>query len=36
MTYHSIEAILYYCENRGKKFYEAVLEDDMEERKFSR
>ena len=36
MAYHSIEAILDYCEKRGKKFYEAVLEDDMEERKVSR
>lgn len=36
MAYHSIEEILNYCKANGKKFYEAVLEDDMEERKVSR
>ena len=36
MAYHSIEEILQYCRAHGKKFYEAVLEDDMEERKVSR
>lgn len=36
MAYHSIEEILRYCEAHDKKFYEAILEDDMEERKVSR
>ncbi len=36
MAYHSIEEILQYCKIRNKKFYEAVLEDDMEERKVDR
>ena len=36
MAFHSMEEILDYCRIGNKKFYEAVLEDDMEERKVSR
>jgi len=36
MAYHSIEEILQYCRSHDKKFFEAILEDDMEERKVSR
>lgn len=36
MAYGSVKEILVYCEKYGKKFYEAVLDDDMEERKVTR
>ena len=36
MAYHSIKEILDYCSTHKKKFYEAVLDDDMDERKVSR
>ena len=36
MAYQSVEGILKYCRAQGKLFFEAVLEDDMEERKVSR
>lgn len=36
MAYQSVEGILKYCRAQGKRFFEAVLEDDMEERKVSR
>lgn len=36
MAYESIEGILNYCRAHGKRFFEAILEDDMDERKVSR
>lgn len=33
MAYSSVKEILAYCEKHRKKFYEAILDDDMEERK---
>lgn len=36
MAYHALKDILDYCKTYRKEFYEAILEDDMEERKVSR